>query len=156
MAIRAGPLADSSLLARKLGEVDMGLYASAAYVRRRGMPDSIEALAQHRCVLFRPRDGANEWVLTGPDGAAVRVEARGQIGADDYSVVRATVAAGGGISLLPEVVGAATPEPLMRVLPGYVRRGATLFVVYPSTRNVPAKVSAFLDFLVAAFARRLT
>jgi LysR family transcriptional activator of dmlA len=41
---------------------------------------------------------------------------------------------------------------LVRVLPDYHARGASLYIVYPSAKNVPARVTAFRDFVVEAFA----
>ncbi|MFT3769074.1 MAG: LysR substrate-binding domain-containing protein [Minicystis sp.] len=78
---------------------------------------------------------------------------RGRIGGDDFTFVRAMVVAGGGIGLLPHVNCAADEASgrLVRVLPDHHARGATLYVVYPSAKNVPARVTAFRDFVLAAF-----
>jgi DNA-binding transcriptional LysR family regulator len=151
MAVRAGPLADSGLAARKLLDVALTLFASADYLQRYGAPTSVTALEQHRCVLFQPRDGKNTWQLEGPGGDKSRITVTGQIGGNDFSFVRAAAAAGAGIALLPQIF--AEVLPLLPVLPGYSQRGAALYVVHPSSRQVPAKVAAFRDFLVEAFAR---
>jgi DNA-binding transcriptional LysR family regulator len=155
LAVRAGPLDDSTLVARKLGDVDLALYASAAYVQRYGTPATSEDLGTHRCVLFRPRAGVAEWALTGADGRDARVAVHGRIGGHDFSFVRAAVAAGAGIGLLPRIVAeAGTPlEPLLRVLPDLVSRGGALYAVHPSSKHVPPKVTAFRDFLAQSFAR---
>jgi DNA-binding transcriptional LysR family regulator len=155
LAVRAGPLDDSTLVARKLGDVELGLYASAAYVRQHGAPATPGDLARHPLVLFRPRSGAAEWSLTGADGSEERLPVRGRVGGSDYAFVRACVAAGGGIGLLPQVVAeAGTPlEPLLRLLPDYATRGGALYAVHPSAKHVPPKVTAFRDFLVDAFAK---
>jgi DNA-binding transcriptional LysR family regulator len=155
LAVRAGPLDDSSLVARKLGDVDLALYASAAYVERHGTPSGIDEIGHHRCVLFRPRAGAAEWALTSGDGKDARVAVRGRIGGNDYSFVRAAVAAGAGIGLLPRVVAeAGSPlEPLLRVLPDLAARGGALYAVHPSSKHVPPKVTAFRDFLAESFAK---
>jgi DNA-binding transcriptional LysR family regulator len=164
LAVRAGPLDDSTLVARKLGDVDLALYASAAYVERYGAPATTEELVAHRCVLFRPRAGAAEWVLTGAVGRGaaanetdrreVRVGVRGRVGGSDYAFVRAAVAAGAGIGLLPRIVAeAGVPlEPLLRILPGRTARGGALYAVHPSSKHVPPKVTAFRDFLAKSFA----
>ena len=78
---------------------------------------------------------------------------RGRIGGDDFSFVRAIVLAGGGIGLLPHL-NSATDEAngrLVRLLPALHVRGATLYLVYPSAKNIPARVIAFRDFIVDAF-----
>jgi DNA-binding transcriptional LysR family regulator len=150
LAVRAGKLADSSLIARKLGNAGIDLYAAVSYVQSRGLPESLEALDRHDCVLFRPKDGKAEWNLVGPDGP-VRVPVRGRIGGDDFSFVRAAILAGGGVGLLPRF--SASAPGLMRVLPAYSARSGALYVVHPGARQVPAKVVAFRDFLVDAYAR---
>jgi DNA-binding transcriptional LysR family regulator len=64
------------------------------------------------------------------------------------------VVAGGGIGLLPHINCAADEAAgrLVRVLPEHHARGASLYVVYPSRKNVPLRVTAFRDFVVEAFA----
>lgn len=156
VAVRAGTrLAESSLVARLVGVIEVDLYASVAYVQARGVPQSLEDLESHDCILFRPDNGRTEWALTGPDGV-VRVRAQGRVGGDDFSFVRAAVLAGGGIGLLPRLVAHAdvTAGRLVRVLGDYEMREASLYVVYPSLRNVPPKVAAFRDFVVDAYARK--
>jgi len=52
LALRAGPLVDSSLVVRRLGRSDLGLHASRAYLRRAGTPRRVGDLAKHRFILF--------------------------------------------------------------------------------------------------------
>jgi DNA-binding transcriptional LysR family regulator len=154
LAVRAGPLDDSTHVARKLGDVDLALYASAGYVERHGAPATTDELTAHRCVLFRPRAGAAEWPLVGADGREVRVPVRGRVGGSDYAFVRAAVAAGAGVGMLPRIVAeAGSPvEPLLRILPDRTARGGALYAVHPSSKHVPPKVAAFSDFLAQSFA----
>jgi DNA-binding transcriptional LysR family regulator len=154
VAVRATvDLRDSSLVARKLGDLEHRLYASPRYLERHGAPTTWSDLADHRCVLFRPKELARTWALRSAAGDA-SVPVRGRIGGDDFTFVRAMIAAGAGIGLLPHINCAADEASgrLVRVLPEYHARGASLYVVYPSTRNVPARVTAFRDFVVQAFA----
>ncbi|HEY0466897.1 MAG TPA: LysR family transcriptional regulator [Polyangiaceae bacterium] len=152
LALRAGKLADSSLVARKIGNDNLGLFASAAYLRRRGRPKTVADLAQHDCVLFRGTHGKSEWQLLGPRGVE-RITVRGPLNADELAFVQQAVAAGVGIALLPAVgvrlaaAHGALPMPV-RVLPEYSVSGSGLHVVSPSTRFPSASVSAFRDFLV--------
>jgi len=156
VALRAATrLADSSLVARKVGELEADLYASIAYVQAQGVPASLDDLSRHACVLFRAREGEEEWSLDGPEGE-VRVKARGRVSGDDYNFVRIATLAGGGVAMIPRLVASPDVEAgkLVRVLPEYVSRGASLHLVHPAARNVPAKVVAFRDYVVEAFARR--
>jgi len=153
LALRAGKMADSSLVARKIGVDSLGLFASSAYLRRRVRPNSVADLAQHDCVLFRGLHGKSEWRLTGPQGEE-RVTVRGPLSADEIALVQQAVSAGMGIALLP-VIGVrlaaargALPLPV-RLLPEYSVSGSGLSVVSPSARFQSASVTAFRDFLVA-------
>ena len=155
LAVRAtGKMLDSSLVARKVGDLESDLYASRAYLDVHGLPATIAALSDHACVLFRARDGRAEWTLEGPKGT-VEHSARGRISGDDYTFVRGAVLAGAGIALLPRIL--ATEDVmaghLVHVLPAYVQRGAALHVVYAAGAKVPAKIAVFRDFTIEAFAR---
>ncbi|HYP76580.1 MAG TPA: LysR family transcriptional regulator [Polyangiaceae bacterium] len=153
LALRAGQLADSSLVARKIGVDSHGVFASPAYLRRRGRPKTVADLAQHDCVLFRGRHGKSEWRLTGPHGEE-RVIVRGPLSADEMAFVQQAVSAGVGIALLPatgvRLAAARGSLPLpVRLLPEYSVGGNGLSVVSPSARFQSASVTAFRDFLVA-------
>ena len=75
------------------------------------------------------------------------------MGGDDFGYVRAAVLAGGGIGLMPRLVCAKDEAAgrLIRVLPAFEGKGAGLYVLYPSSAHVPARVTAFRDFVAASF-----
>jgi DNA-binding transcriptional LysR family regulator len=153
VAVRAtAHLGDSSLIARKLGDLEHHLYASPRYLQRHGAPASVDDLSDHRCVVFRAKELARTWALRGAAGDA-SVQVRGRIGGDDFGFVRAIVLAGGGIGMLPHLNSASDEASgrLVRLLPELRMRGASLYVVYPTAQNVPARVTAFRDFLIEAF-----
>lgn len=153
LAVRAGKLADSSLVARKIGNDSLGLFASPAYLRRRGRPKTIAELANHDCVLFRGTHGKSDWHLMGPRGEE-HVTVRGPVNADEITFVQQAVNAGVGIALLPtigvrlEAARGARPTPV-RLLPEYSVGGASLHVVSPPSRFQSASVTVFRDFLVS-------
>lgn len=150
LALRAGRLRDTSLVARKVPIGDMELYASHQYLRKRGTPRKVPDLAGHDCVLFRPVRGAATWVLTGPHGEE-SVEVKGAIGVDDFVFVRGAVLSGAGIGMLPSFLckGEGTKAELVRVLPAYVHQSGPLHLVYPSAHLLPRRVAALRDFLLA-------
>ena len=153
LALRAGKLADSSLVARKIGSDSLGVFASPGYLRRCGRPKTVADLARHDCVLFRGTHGKSEWHLTGPRGEE-RVTVRGPLNADEMAFVQQAVAAGVGIALMPTIgirlAAARGMSPLpVRLLPEYSVAGGNLHVVSPSARFQSASVVAFRDFLVA-------
>jgi DNA-binding transcriptional LysR family regulator len=153
VAIRAtANLRGASLVVRKLGVIEQRLYAAPKYLEKRGMPTSVEELQQHQCILFRPTELTRTWTFAGEAGET-SVEVRGRVGGDDFSFVRAIVLAGGGIGVLPHLNSAAEEASgrLVRILPTLHLRGATLYIVYPSAKHVPTRVTAFRDFVVEAF-----
>jgi DNA-binding transcriptional LysR family regulator len=149
LAVRAAArLADSAVIAKKLGDLEHGLFAAPRYLDAHGAPSSPDQLAQHRLVAFRAKDLERVWKLGDVD-----VPVRARIGADDFSYIRAAVIAGGGIGLMPRLVCAKDEAAgrLVRVMPSFGAKGAALYIMYPSSTHVPARVTAFRNFVAAAF-----
>jgi DNA-binding transcriptional LysR family regulator len=149
LALRAGRLTDSTLVVRRIGSTDLAMFASPAYLKRRGRPTTIEQLAKHDVVLFRSRGGTGSWSLIGPDGP-VTVEVQGKITGDDMSFLTRAAVGGGGIALIPAIHarGPAARGELELVLPGYRLEGGALNAVLPSSTFVPSRVALLRDFLV--------
>ena len=131
----------------------MRLFAAPAYLARRGTPATPEDLADHECVLFRPLDGRNEWMLNGPGGEECSVDVAGRIGGSDFAFLHSVLRAGAGIGIMPSFLAntAVAEGTLQRVLPDWSRPSGTLYVVYPSSRHTPRKVIAFRDFVLEHF-----
>ncbi len=149
LAVRAGTLRDSSLIARRVNGLAPLLFASPAYLDARGAPTSVEQLAQHDCVLFRPRRGQAEWTLTGPEGTQ-RVSVRGPVAADDFMFCREAVLAGAGIGMLPALLCEqdVARNRLVRLLSAYTGPAAPLHLVWPAARHVPKRVLLVREWLV--------
>ena len=156
LALRVGRLGDSRLVARPLGTVRAGVFASPRYLERRGAPRTVAALAEHECVLFRSSSGWAVWKLVGPRGVET-VEVRGAINADDHHMVREAAAAGQGLALLPIVAcaGRAAVADLRRVLPRHAAESPPLHLVYPSARLVPKRVALLRDQILQELPPRL-
>ena len=150
LAVRAGPLRDSSLIARRIGELHSVPYASPKYLARRGAPNEPSDLAQHDCVLFRSTNGKSTWELSRADETSESVEVTGPVATDDMSFVRKAVLAGSGIGLLPTFLCARAEATgrLVRVLPDWeLHGGAVLHLAYPSARFVPQRVVMLREYL---------
>lgn len=149
VALRAGELADSSLVARKLGSAELWAYASPDYLKDVDLPETPADLETHRCVLFRSPDGTSRWEMVKGDQAAI-VEVSGGTSGDDYAFVVAATRFGGGIGFIPSFIGHHHEKEgsLVRVLDGWHSRGSGLHLVYPSAQFLPAKVKAFRDYLL--------
>lgn len=149
LALRAGKLEDSTLVARKIATSHLGLFAAPGYLKRRPAPRKFSQLAEHEVVLFRGRQGKSRLELQGPAGEE-EVEVRGPVSTDDLSSARALIAAGLGIGLLPifleDCQGA--DSRFVRVLPEYAFKGGGVHLVMPSARYVPTRVRLLSDFLV--------
>jgi DNA-binding transcriptional LysR family regulator len=148
-ALRGAELRDGSLIARKLVRIETGLFASRAYLERRGTPRTFAALAEHDCVLFRAERGRARWTLPSPDGDE-SVEVRGPVAADDFAFIHRAALAGSGIALLPVFLcdEALSRGELVRVLPGRRLQVGSFHLVYPSARHLPRRAVAFRDFIL--------
>lgn len=157
VALRAASrLPDSSLVARKLGDLEQDLYAAPRYLERQGTPERLDDLASHRVVLFRAPEGSATWKLRDEtDGTVAEVGVSGRVGGDDFMFVRAAVMSGGGIGLLPRIVVHSDVDAgrLVRVLPTLSAREASLYFVHVPATTVPARIAAFRDFMVESFVR---
>jgi DNA-binding transcriptional LysR family regulator len=152
LAIRIGPLSDSSLAARRLGELRYGLFASADYLDRRGTPDTPEALAQHDLLHFSGGDPRPAWaLLRGTDEAKVSVAPRLRI--NNSFAVRDAALRGLGIARLPLAVVSDLPKTLhlIHVLPAWCPPPVPVNAVFPGLRYLTPKVRAFIDHAVERF-----
>lgn len=149
LAVRVGPLRDSSLVARRIGELNASLLASPKYLARRRTPKSLDELSSHECILFRPTLGKSAWRLHDMNGEQRDVTVSGAIVVDDLSFVRRVALAGAGIALLPDFLCEREIQSgkLVRVLEDWSTHGGVLHVVYPSAQFVPQRVVAFREFL---------
>ena len=151
LAVRAGPMRDSSLVARRVGELQSVAYASPHYLARRGTPDKLEDLVAHDCVLFRSTNGTAKWELRHTDGTVASVDVTGLVASDDLSFVRKAVLVGSGIGVLPTFLcgRAEATGKLVRVLNDWSLNGAVLHVAYPSARFVPQRVVVLREHLLS-------
>jgi DNA-binding transcriptional LysR family regulator len=149
LALRAGPLADSTMMGKRLGATQLGLYAARSYVDEHGMPRTLAQLAQHTCVMFRGSAGVVPFRLTGPRGDE-EVHVEGRITVDGMNAALAAVSAGLGIGLIPTTHLPGEPTAaveLVRVLPRYVNRGGPLSLLWSSSRFMPRHVALLRDHL---------
>jgi DNA-binding transcriptional LysR family regulator len=153
LALRMGRLEDSSLIVRTIGSIDRGLFASTAYLERRGTQERLADLAAHDVITFRGNGSGNghgeRLRLQGPDGIE-SITVHGRLETDAFSFVFESVRLGVGIGLLP-LGGCVTHFRLVRVLPELIEPGYPVSIVYPSSRHLPQRVRLLRDALVALF-----
>lgn len=150
------PLPSSSLVARKLARLDLGLYAGTTYLARSDAPSRPESLANHDHVFFQRLVSKNALVLEGPTGR-IRVPLSPRVGAEDFFFVREALVAGGGIGALPWYVAhnEVAAGRLLRVLPDYRLAGTTAYLVHPPQRPLSPKLRLMRAFLLDAVPRLL-
>jgi len=153
LALRSGRLIDSSLVARRVGRFDLGLFASRAYLRRAGRPTRLAELARHRCILFGEAGERRQLRLTGPGGEET-VAIDGPLVVHEMSFAVDAIVAGIAIGLVPEIYlgwtgprGRAVRGELVRVLPEYGLIGTEVALVSPAKSYEPARVKLLRDFL---------
>jgi DNA-binding transcriptional LysR family regulator len=153
LALRAGRLADSSLIAKKLETSGLVLLASPAYLKRRGRPQVLSDLRDHDCILHRGRNGSASWTLQAGDREEI-VDVRGPVNCDETDfMLRAAIAGAGIAALTPQLAR----EHILRqeleiVLPDYHQRAPELHIVLPSAAFVPARVMLLRDHLLKELA----
>lgn len=150
VAIRAGRLADSSLIARPLATLRRLAVASPAYLDARGTPREPDDLRRHDCIVFGSGRERNRWRLEGR-GGSVEVEVPARCTTNDLDLVGEAASAGLGIALLQDdrCMADLRARRLRRVLPGWSSPGVPLQAVYPSSRHVSPKLEAFVEHALA-------
>jgi DNA-binding transcriptional LysR family regulator len=153
IAIRMGPLADSTLGARYLGVNPWVVVAAPDYLSRRGTPGEPPELAAHDALIYSTVQGDARWHFSGADGHPLVVPVKGPLRSNNLSALLAAVCGGFGVAALPRYVahesvrnGAVQP-----VLVDWTLPAQEIHAVYPSPRLVPAKVSSFIDWLQGQF-----
>ncbi len=155
VALRAGRLRPSTLIARPLASVALQLYASPVYLAHAGRPRTPADLTRHSCVVFSTPSESDTWKLTGPRGRTESVQIKGRLQVNNPDAVRDALAAGLGIGLVPAFAAGSAIDGeqrgLERVLPRWEASPAQLSLVYPSSRYLSPKVRAFVEFMMAHF-----
>ena len=157
LAIRVGPLPDSSLSARKLGELRYALFASPSYLARHPAPQTVAALREHALLMFTTGTQRSEWKLQCGD-AEVRIDGPSRLRVNNGFTLREACLRGLGIARLPWLLAAdahARGE-LLVLLPEWQLPSVPIHAVYASARYLAPKVRAFIDHAVAEFAQRET
>ena len=148
VALRIGRLRDSSLIARKLCEVDVILVASPEYVSTAAPLQRAGDLARHHALHYAYGPLRDEWRLE-VDGEVVDVPVRGRLRANNGEVLARAAVDGLGIALVPDFI--AQPHlargGLVRVLTSVSGGRLPVHALYPGNRHPLAKLTAFVDYL---------
>jgi DNA-binding transcriptional LysR family regulator len=148
LAVRAGVIADSSLIARRLGYVARYVLASTEYLNRHGTPETPQDLTRHDCLIFTHGASAAHWPFESKDGNFT-IPVTGRFRSDSGEGVREAVISGYGIGLLPawyfrDEIANGSVQILLR---GWNIPGAPVHLIYPSRRHLSPRVRVVMDFL---------
>ena len=101
LVVRAGPLPDSSLMARKLCDVGLVLCASPRYLRHNEEPTTPAELAGHEFALYTPLGNPMQLVLTAADGQPQTVAVHGRMRSNNADALAAMARSGSALTVLP-------------------------------------------------------
>lgn len=151
VAIRSGPLRDSSLKARKLLESRKVVIASPDYLARCGTPQHPADLAAHNCLRFNFRRSMDDWPFLSEDGAAESHEITGNMLVSSGAILRQLCLDGLGLGRIGRFhvepdIAAGTLVPVMEAFnPGDIE---IVHAVFAGHEHLAARIRAFIDFLV--------
>lgn len=162
VAVRIGELADSTLVARRIGTTRRALVASPSYLR--SLPKGLKAprepddLHQHNCIVYTELATQNAWTFTScagensPVERQVTVRVQGNLQSNSSEAVRAAILSGMGIGFSPTWLyeEEMSRGDLQLLMPDWRVASVPVHVVSPSQRRLTAKARAFTDHLAAA------
>jgi DNA-binding transcriptional LysR family regulator len=154
LGIRLGTLPDSSLVARKICDLERVVCASPAYLRRHGTPRKPEELLKHNCMSMSYSPALRRWPFATAEGVR-HIEVGGNVVANTAeSLLQLALLGVGVIRLSDAIVGAPIHEGRLVALLQDVHHAEPLplHAVYPHGRHRSPRVSAMIDFLVERFA----
>jgi DNA-binding transcriptional LysR family regulator len=156
VAIRAGRLADSSLIARKLAPDSRVVCAAPAYLERHGTPRTPAELARHSCMRHAYHDTAATWSFEGP-GGPVDVAVHGTFQVNHTGAIREAVLRGLGVALMPmfAVAREVRSGELCVLLEDYPLAKTAIYAITPQGAHPTVKVRALVDFLSEKLPPRL-
>lgn len=155
--VRGGELTDPSLVARHVGDLRLGVYATPDYLQRAGTPLHPRALEEghHRTVGFLwARSGKPMPYALRRHGEHVHVQGRHVLAVDDGNAYLAAGLAGLGALWLPEYMARPHRErgELVALFEDWRLDPMPMYVVFPSHRHLGARLRVFVDWIVALMA----
>lgn len=154
LAVRIGKLADSSMIARRIADYRYVICASPDYLAHAGEPTHPTDLPQHTCIVNSVISPSNQWefIIDGKR-TAVTVKPRARVNADAAICNMVLSGRGIGLCLLPTVEDDLASGKLVRLLQDFEAYDRSVYLVYPHSRYLAAKVRSFVDHAAQWFKR---
>ena len=148
LAVRIGHLADSSLVARQVGEMRRIVVASSGYLKQHGEPNTPEAIASHETIQFGAMTASPDWRFV-EDGRETRVACTPRFTTNSADAAIQYAEQGGGLTrvLAYQAADAIKGGRLKLVLAQFEQPPLPIHIVYPTSRLLSAKVRTFIDLV---------
>jgi len=148
LAVRIGHLADSSLVARHVGEMRRIVVASSGYLKQRGEPNAPEAVTSHETIQFGAMTASPDWRFV-EDGREIRVTCTPRFTTNSADAAIQYAEQGGGLTrvLAYQAADAIKGGRLRVVLAQFEQPPLPIHIVYPTSRLLSAKVRTFIDLV---------
>jgi len=142
-----GALQDSTLVARKILESDLGVYASPAYIKRHGKPNSVQDIDRHAYIGFRY--GSKWSIPVTRKTQKFLIEPKMRLSINDVLSCKQAARDGLGIAIIPGRIAEQDVKSgkLVQLLTDYSFPTVTLYATYASRQWMPTKLNAFLEHL---------
>jgi DNA-binding transcriptional LysR family regulator len=152
LAIRNMPVADSSLISRRIATYHFILVGAPSYFAEYGKPEHPGELAHHNCLKFLGGAWGNEWQFSGPEGD-LSVAVSGNMQANSVNALRLAAVHGQGLTVLPSFLVAddLRADRLTSALNDFLDTEYAVNAIYPHRHRLSAKVRSFIDLLAKHF-----
>ena len=149
LAIRIGPLADSTLIARKIGSSPRVVVASPEYLVKHGRPKKPADLIKHNCLLYSLQKAPDLWYFNSAQEGDESIRVSGRLKASSPDAICDATMEGMGISVLCEWYARKYIKDgrLKVILQDYHPTAYDINAVYPERQFVPQKVKRMIEFL---------
>ncbi|MGH8237873.1 MAG: LysR substrate-binding domain-containing protein [Steroidobacteraceae bacterium] len=154
LAVRIGALADSRLVASKVGQIRRVVCASPGYLEERGTPKTPQDLLKHECVTFTGLTDAGSWAFR--DHQTVRVRSRLTTSTAEAAIDATLAGVGLTCTLSYQIADAVEAGKLAVVLRKFEPPPLPVSLIYVHESRITAKLRAFVDFAAPRLRARLT
>lgn len=144
LALRIGELADSSLIATKICNLEFGYYASPSYLEKHGEPIHPDDLLQHECLHYSLVSRSYEWGLKDSN-----VQLKGRLSANNGEALREAAINGLGLVALPRFIAKKSiqKQTLKPILEAHSLQTSGLYAIRLSRKFTPKRITTLIDFL---------
>ena len=145
---------DPGVVARKIATTELGTYVAPSYIAQFGCPQSLEELSEHRCLHYVDTPHGDYWVFN-QDDELKKIKTDWLLSSNNGRVLCQAAALGMGIVRAPKLSVAPylLNGELVEILRDYQRPALAIYATYLQRRYYPAKLTAFIDFLLQHFER---